>query len=364
MTTANSSSVPAHFTSTRFDALDGIRAVAIALVFLTHLNESLFPGGMLGVTVFFALSGYLITTLLLVEYQRRNRISLRAFYARRFLRLMPALAAMVVVTAAAGLAMGSRQTVRDAWPAITYLTDIVVPLTHHTGGIYNATWSLAVEEQFYLVWPAVLIVCLRRRWNLYLVALVFTAACVAVTVATTVHPTVQTLSDVYRLPTTHLPVMFVGIIFALSHRAGLPVTLRRYLASPIVPIGVIAVLAMSLVAVSNKQLWLFWGGWVGFGIVSTSLIGHVTVTPAGWAARALSTRLPVWLGRRSYAFYLWHGPVILLLKPHLHSTPILGCAALAASLIIAQGSWTVVEQPFLRIKRRFELPQATSLADD
>ena len=341
----------------RFDALDGLRAVAVALVFLTHAGPGVFTGGFLGVTLFFALSGYLITTLLLSEYRRTERISLKRFYVRRFLRLMPALFAMVVLTAAASIVVGAQNTLHDAWPAITYTMDIVAPVTHQEGGIYNATWSLAVEEQFYLIWPAILIIGLHRRWNLRAIVVGFMVVCLAITAALTIRTGGHILSDVYRLPTTHLPIMGAGILFAFARHDGVSERLRRALASPIVPLVTFAALAAALFLVSNRDVGLYRGGWLAFAILSAALVAHLVVAPTGATARTLSTPPFVWLGQRSYGFYLWQGPVILLLRDRVpHSALLTSIAGLILTLIVTQLSWLIVEQPFLRLKNRFESP--------
>lgn len=341
----------------RFDALDGLRAVAVALVFLTHAFPNVFPGGFLGVTLFFALSGYLITTLLLSEHRRTGRISLKRFYVRRFLRLMPALFAMVLLTAAASIVVGTKETLRDAAPAITYTMDIVAPITHRDGGIYNATWSLAVEEQFYLVWPAIMIIGLRRRWNLRAIVFGFMAVCLAITAALTIHTGGTVLSDVYRLPTTHLPIMGAGILFAFARHDGVSERLRRVLASPAVPVVTLGVLAGALFGIDNRNIGLYRGGWLVFAILAAALVAHLVVAPTAGTARALSTSPFVWLGQRSYGFYLWQGPVILLLRDKLpHSTAVTAFGGLIVTLIATQASWMIVEQPFLRLKSRFESP--------
>ena len=120
--------------------------------------------------------------------------------------------------------------------------------------------------------------------------------------------------------------------------------------------AVAVLIAVAVVTVSNRQWWLYPGGLLAVAAVATLAVGHLVASPTGTVSRWLSTRVPVWLGKRSYAFYLWHGPVILLLRPHVHSVLLLASVALIASLVVTQASWTLVEQPALRLKHRFEQP--------
>src|ERR1044071_207656 len=153
-------------------SLDGVRGVAVLAVLAVHTNHlggaSLLPGGSLGVDIFFVLSGFLITGLLIEEWSRSGSISLADFYRRRALRLVPALALMLLtlacVSAAVLSAPEAEQTLRALPTAFLYLTDFAISLDGRAAlGALRHTWSLAVEEQFYLLWPPLLLVALRAR---------------------------------------------------------------------------------------------------------------------------------------------------------------------------------------------------------
>jgi peptidoglycan/LPS O-acetylase OafA/YrhL len=148
----------------RIDSLDGLRALAVLLVFVGHVDQRGLPGGYVGVEVFFVISGYLITALLLHEQRRTGAISLRHFYVRRMLRLWPALLLFVVVVAPISALDHIGEPAADGTAALLYLTDFWANASEHFSLLLH-TWSLAVEEQFYLVWPAVLVFALKRGWG-------------------------------------------------------------------------------------------------------------------------------------------------------------------------------------------------------
>jgi peptidoglycan/LPS O-acetylase OafA/YrhL len=345
----------------RFRPLAGLRALAVLLVFCHHLDGSRAPGGFLGVTLFFALSGYLITSLMLAEHAAKGRIDLRSFYIRRVLRLMPALVALVGLTLVASIFLGRGHTLADAWPAIAYLSDIVYPFRHDSGGVYSHTWSLAIEEQFYLLWPGLLILSLRRRWSVRKVVIGVVLGCTLLTILTTMHASPERLADVYRLPYTHLPVMGAGILLAVATTNGLSTTARRILSRSAVAVLALAALLAGSALLQPGTLALYRGGWLALGVLLTALVGHLVVAPRTWLARMLSMRASVWLGRRSYGFYLWQSPVILLLGPHARgSVLLLAVAALVLTLGLTELSWRFVEQPFLKLKSRFEFKPAAA----
>ena len=339
----------------RVAALDGLRAIAVAMVFAFHIDSSAIPGGYQGVMLFFALSGFLITTLLLQEWRDTSRIQLRAFYARRFLRLMPALLVMVVVTVAASVVLGTFTvtTMKDAASGLGYVMDIYAPASHTIGGGYAHTWSLAVEEQFYLIWPAVLVFTLTRRRNLLRVVIGWMLALTALTAVLAMTDVVYR-GGMYRLPTTQFPVIGAGIVLAVVLDGPRGAWLLRVLARPVVPaVAIVGAIAL-LFTTPHGADWLYLGGYPAVGLMFAALIGTVLAVPGSAVTRALSVRPLVWLGRRSYGFYLWHVPVIYLLAAHTHSRLVEGVVALTLSLIATALSWRLVETPFLRLKRRFE----------
>jgi peptidoglycan/LPS O-acetylase OafA/YrhL len=150
----------------RRPALDGLRTIAVAVVFLSHVHEHM-PGGYYGVDGFFVLSGFLITSILLTEEHNTGAIALKAFYSRRARRLLPALACMLAMVVAIFIAAHYHGSI---WPSILavvlYVSNWAEAFGPYLGdGLLTHTWSLAIEEQFYIVWPLVLAYGLHRRWN-------------------------------------------------------------------------------------------------------------------------------------------------------------------------------------------------------
>ncbi|MDQ1519575.1 MAG: hypothetical protein QOI55_648, partial [Actinomycetota bacterium] len=198
-------------------ALDGIRAFAILAVLGFHYTfrrRLLMPGGYLGVDAFFVLSGFLITTLLLAEHSRKSRISLRAFYARRALRLLPLLAVVLVVAIIVNIVASPLSEGRPSRQAITAAAFYYANWFHLRPagselGFLAATWSLSIEEQFYLVWPLLFIGMLRvglRKGTLFAVTLAAAAASALWRLyLVTNHPTKKSFVDFYVLLTGQLP---------------------------------------------------------------------------------------------------------------------------------------------------------------
>jgi peptidoglycan/LPS O-acetylase OafA/YrhL len=340
-------------------ALDGLRAIAVSSVVLFHLTG--YPArGWLGVDIFFVLSGFLITTLLLEERAAHGTVSLRGFYVRRARRLLPALfaflALFVVVKATRGFTdrdliglAGGLGYCTNLFLSVGDLSQPATALTH--------LWSLSLEEQFYLVWPVVLLVVLRanRRAAVGLVSVV-----ILVTSLEAARLTASGASG-WRLgaaPDTRSVSLAVGCLAALAYGSGIfPRDLRfRYRLEPILFVFLLVV----LVTVSFPQQWFSEGLLFVFACATSMLLLTVLdgETPLG---RVLSLPPAVWLGKVSYSLYLWHLPVFVALGvfhgggPSARADWWLRLTALGLSLILAACSYYFVERPFRRSRRRREL---------
>ena len=345
-------------------ALDGLRALAVMLVFLHHTHGQLFPGGWVGVDIFFVLSGYLITSILVGEHETTGVISLSRFYMRRACRLLPAL--FVVVCVAIAIAFwfhyNTRNTTIDAVAALLYLADYGYVLMPAHWSFLGHTWSLSVEEQFYFIWPLLLIVLLKwskRRIAFYAtLVLIFVVAVwrgfVFVTSSDLGATSAETRAYVriYCAFDTRADVLLIGCALALWQPQ---VAASRFL-NRLWP-AVVLLLAVVVLKVSPSGRLLRYIDLVGYPLFGASvayLIVILTSDENSFLTYFLSLPPIVAFGRISYGFYLWHylivnGPV----KDRLitHRTPLtFTLSTFALSLAAAVASYWLIERPFLRLK--------------
>ncbi|MER7841883.1 acyltransferase [Streptomyces sp. NPDC096040] len=346
--------------------LDGLRTVAVVLVVVYHVEPDLVPGGWVGVDVFFTISGFVITRLLVAEYARTGRIGLWSFYRRRWLRLMPALLVMCAVTALLSVAF-SLPLFRGAWVAAVLAAGSVVNLVRAGDpGTYSDvtaplghTWSLGVEEQFYLAWPLLLLVLLRHATARAVLGWAV-ALCVLPVLWRTVLWDPTAAHRIYNGPDTRADQLLVGALLALvlaRLRADDPrlALLRRWARRLCWP--ALALLGLIVWQIPITEA----GGWdpvwytVGFLVaaaLSACVVAALELCPQSWPSRLLSLAAPAWVGRNlSYGMYLWHYPVIRLLSNlGVHGDRLLP-AGLAATLVAALASYTLIERPLLRRNR-------------
>ena len=323
-------------------ALDGVRGVAVLAVLLFHGGVAWLPGGFLGVDTFFVLSGYLITGLLL------SGQPLRTFWERRARRLLPALLLLVGVVLLLGVVAPIHAAPRDALGALTYLSNW---RSYATGGGYFAsfaepsafqhTWSLAVEAQFYLVWPLVVVLVCRRARGSVLAAAGVGAVVSAGAMAVSFVPFGAT-DRAYYGTDTRIQALLVGAALAVVlTRAARP---RALAASGLV--GVVLTSAAWHLA-SGSEERLYGGGFLLAAVGTAAVIASAVLQPTGPLARVLSAAPLRLLGRVSYGVYLWHWPVFLLMtaeRTHLSGLALLA-ARLGVTAACAAVSWHLVEVP-------------------
>ncbi|GIU87519.1 MAG: membrane protein [Acidimicrobiia bacterium] len=357
-------------------ALDGLRAAAVVAVLLYHADVPWAAGGYLGVDAFFVLSGFLITSLLLAEHDRTGRIDLAAFWARRARRLLPALA-LVVAAVAAYAAFVARPVElpglrADALATLGYAANWHQILSEQSYFEQYAspsplrhTWSLAIEEQFYLLWPLFVLGVLRlRRGSVRAlgVACGVLAAASAVWMAVLYEPGADP-SRVYYGTDTRVQSLAVGALLAtVAARRG-PV--RGRAGSLVLHGGALAaaaVLAAAWATTSDRDPWQYRGGFALTAVLVALVIASATqpVRP-GPLARALSVRPLRWVGTISYGLYLWHWPVYVLLDEARTGLrgPALLALRLAVTFAVATASFALVEQP---IRRGAGSPRAVRVA--
>lgn len=345
-----------------------LRALAVGGVVLNHLFPSRLTGGYLGVDIFFVISGFLITSHLASELRSTGRVRLARFWARRARRLLPASLLVLAVTLwaswvwlpEAAFAQISRETLGSAlyvqnWVLAASNQDYfrssqsASPVTHY--------WSLSVEEQFYLVWPPLLIaiVLLARSARAAAGVTAVLAAASAVAMAVTLVPG-EDPSRLYFGTDTHGFSLLIGGVAALvSLSPG--VWAARWLAAPsegrdkahrLVVVLALAVCVLGMVLIGETSTFAYRGGIVLVDLAAA--IAVVSVAVPGQVAPLLGSRPLVWVGRRSYAIYLWHWPLIVLLATG--ATIPEGTRAVLVvglSLGLAALSWTYVERPVQRL---------------
>lgn len=362
----------------RLAPLDGLRGLAVALVVLYHAGVRQVPGGLLGVDVFFVLSGYLITGLLVAEWQRTGRISLRAFWGRRARRLLPALflllPVVVLVWRLAGPPEGFGTVRRDALATLGYVANWNSVLARQSYfAAFSApspllhTWSLGVEEQFYLFWPLIAFAVLAARRSARWLAGV--AAAGAVGSAGLMAALVAAGSGADRLyygTDTRAQALLagaaLGAVIGLRPARPAAAAARRLLGAGGLA-GAAGLLWLVLV-VDGQSAWLYRGGFALVAAAVTAVLTAVVLVPDSPLARALATGPLAALGRISYGVYLWHLPVVLFLSPARTgwSGPALLTARLAATLAIATASYHLLEVPVRERRWRWPRPAAATVA--
>ncbi len=334
-------------------------------VLLFHLPARLLPGGFLGVDVFFVLSGFLITTLLLGELERTGGIAFGQFYLRRARRLLPALLAVLAVSAVLVLTVA-----RDA--AAVFRQDVISALTYTTNWWYivdersyfevlgrppllQHLWSLGIEEQFYLVWPAVAFFAWKRwgRRGVGVTAVVGALMSTVLMALLAVQADIPASADTARLyfgSDTHAMTVLVGAALAVAWRPGaLPRQIPRSAQAAVAVAGVAAILALLVIFVwgAESSAWLFRGGFLGVAIV-TALLVVAASHPAARFGVLLGNPVMRWLGTRSYGIYLWHWPIFMVTRPDL-DVPLRGwwsaVLSLGLTFAAAEISYRWLEMP-------------------
>lgn len=352
---------PAASASTKqhLPALDGLRGLALVGVLLFHA-DGLLPGGYLGVDLFFVLSGYLITALLLAEHRSTGRVDLYAFWLRRARRLLPALLALMPAIALYGWLFARPEdlhTLRmQALASLGYFANWHAIFDHRSyWQLFAApsplehTWSLSIEEQFYLLWPLVVVGILRRYGaravlgvSLLLTALSMGAMVLLFSPGAT--------SRVYLGTDTRMAAILAGASLAAVLPLGSRLGAARLRWLDALGIVAVAGLAVAWCTLPGTSSFLYHGGFWLTELGVLVLIACAVAGPQGVVARALSLKPLTWLGTISYGVYLWHWPVNVLLtaeRTSLHPG-MLQVVRLALSFAVALVSYRFIERPIRR----------------
>jgi peptidoglycan/LPS O-acetylase OafA/YrhL len=342
----------------KIPSLDGLRAIAILLVLASHLGGSrnflpvstmawIGDVGNLGVRLFFVISGFLITRLLLGEIDRQQRISLKAFYIRRVLRIFPAFyvfIACALLLAAVGFATLDS---RDVLHAVTYT------MNYHANFSPNFSlrhlWSLAVEEQFYLLWPLTLAILMPSRASRVLVALVVVVPILRVVLYTMV-PGYENIADTGFESVCDALATGCLLAMALPRLARTP-GFNRLVSSPLFPLLFVAIVVANNQRDHPKFFWLLCVPFMNVALALTVLrYVQAPLLPIG---RLLNHRALVSIGVLSYSVYLWQQLFLIQWRPAT-SIFVVFPLNIVMTFACAAASYHFVERPFLRLKQRFE----------
>lgn len=348
---------------TYYPALDGLRTIAVGIVLCAHGGVPYFRSGGVGVDIFLVLSGFLITTILTTEQTRTGGISFRNFYARRFLRLAPALVMACALAAAGMMGLEGRFPGTEIALALSYTANWALAFYNFHLTWLNHCWSLAVEEQFYVIWPLVIVILGRTVKSPAGRTGVLLAGAAAIAVYRALHVGVYTDERINFGLDTRMDALMVGAALACFVQSlpdgRLPDAAGKWLGRVVAPLMLAA-----LFAVINTVTWYSpWMGWIGYVLVAGAAALVVLDLVAGrhsWMGRLLATRPMVFVGRISYGLYLYHLPVYYAVEKLLPdaSLSVRLTIKVTVSVALATASFFLIEQRFLRLKSRFESARA------
>lgn len=346
--------------------LDGLRAIAVLGVIFYHLTPHILPGGFLGVPIFFVLSGYLITDLLIQEFQQNNKISLKQFWKRRLNRLYPALLAMLILVTGwitlfqrelllniRGAIISSLLYLNNWWQILqgeSYFDRFATPSP------FVHLWSLALEGQFYLVWPVIVVlatITIKKNSHIFYLFMglsVISALLMAVLFVPNGDP-----SRVYYGTDTRAFSLLIGSAISFvwpSTKLKEEVPLKAKLILESVGLVALALLIFMMTTVMATNTFTYYGGMFLFSIVSGVLIG-IVAHPATYLSRVLGMQPFKWLGQRSYGLYLWQYPVMVLYEVKIGDTSIHPTRHLLIQLLLivllTEASYSLIEMPFKKL---------------
>ncbi len=341
-------------------ALDGLRALSVMAVILYHADVSWMPGGFLGVEVFFVVSGFLITSLLLEERARNGVVDLRHFWIRRARRLLPALYLLLAVVSAASILVYHDAAGRlggDVLAAIAYVYNwwqIFLDQSYFAQAgrppLLQHLWSLAVEEQFYLIFPPIFALCLVKFGHLRVRWVVVGTGLASAALMALLYKEGEDTSFIYYATFTRLSGLLLGAFLAMVWTPWRSRTRAAPQAGPVLDVvGAVGlvVIAWFMLRVNAFDPFIYRGGFLLLDIVCIAVIA-VLVHPAARLSNVLSWAPLVWVGLRSYALYLWHWPIFMVTRPGL-DVPLTGFPLFVFRMVLTFGaaelSYRYVETP-------------------
>lgn len=343
--------------------LDGLRALAVLAVLLYHADVLWLPGGFLGVEIFFVVSGYLITSLLLAEYRARNSVSLKNFWQRRARRLLPALFALIGATLLYSVLFLPDEVASlkgDVVAAFTYVTNWYLIFSQQSyfeqmgrPSLLRHLWSLAVEEQFYLLFPLLFVFLLARvRSRVAMLILMLGATASALWMGLLFVPDADP-SRIYYGTDTRAAGLLIGAALAFAWKPQAGDTLKRGRRWLLDAVGILALggLVAAVLALGEFDPFLYQGGMLLVAGATALVIAAVVHPQSPILGPLLGFGVLRWIGLRSYSLYLWHWPVFMVTRPELDTTltgaPLL-LLRFGLAFALAELSYRVVETPIRR----------------
>lgn len=326
--------------TTHIISLDGVRGVAVLLVVMLHSH--ILKGGYVGLDIFFVLSGFLITSILRSEIKRKDSIDFRKFYKRRIRRLLPALMICVSFTYLVLIIMGSDfRDLKQPLLAVTYLSDFYFGIdTYYLGH----TWSLALEAQFYVLWPAILMFLSRqttiKRSALLLFCFISAVLCWRGFLAS--YYQTAAIDHTYKSLDTRSDALIFGAVTSLVREQG-----YRFRNNFLLFISIALILLVSY-AVRSNNLWMNGVGFTLTAASSSYVVGFIATDNKNIVSDVLSLPLLVYIGTISYGLYLYHYPIIKIFEREHLPLPL----AILVSFIAAALSWHFIEKPIIRRARQ------------
>jgi peptidoglycan/LPS O-acetylase OafA/YrhL len=334
-------------------SLDGLRAVAVSLVVFYHMKVRGVNGGM-GVLIFFVLSGFLITWLLLKEEERFGKISLKAFYLRRTLRIFPAFYVYWFLLVGSLLVFSKRLVIGQAICSFLYLNNYYQAIFGDPNTGLSHTWSLGIEEQFYLLWPLTFLMLKDNRRRLQFLWVAISAVWLYRELLVFVWHAQQ--SYIYEAFDTRADHLMIGCLLAVALREGVWIKFWNFLVSSVSSVWVtLGCLVASSVA--NYHFGVHYRDPVSFivdPVLTAVLMVQLIAHRAGAMGTVLNWRPIRYLGLISYSIYLYHQITIQAVYKLTRNWPLLSpLVAILTTIAVASASYWLIEWPILRLKARF-----------
>jgi peptidoglycan/LPS O-acetylase OafA/YrhL len=340
--------------------LDGLRGAAIIVVMIFHADTPFMKGGFIGVDIFFVLSGFLITSLLIQEFDESGSISLKNFYMRRVLRLGPALIALLIVYCLASFVVLDEEKANrnyvDALISLAYLSNWARAFSIHPPDFLGHTWSLSIEEQFYILWPIGLLVLLRVSKKRHHIVVIATAIAL-LSLFFRIYLSLNAVSPerLYSGLDTRADVLMIGCILGVVLSSGLASGTAKVILQKL--LVVMAPLSMACLFVFLiRGYWrdprMYYFGFFIVEVLAAVLILDIVVNSQSIIRKLLVMKWVVWVGSISYGLYLWHYPIFRTIHALGFNCLTVITVGSLFTFLVAALSYYVLERPALKLKKR------------